>query len=264
MSAGSIAAGSFTGVQQVNGTNSPNLPLAFSDNDIPHRVIGYASYRLGYGNSEKFGGDLVLSVGFEAVQSFRYSYNIGGDMNGDGIANNDLLYVPTADQLSSGAYQFVLNRITATNITYTPAQQAAAFETFIQQDKYLSSRRGQHTERNGGLIPWLGSFDFSAAKNFYIPVSGKRNTLQIRLDVLNAGNLINKNWGVGQRLTGSQPIAYAGLAADGKTPTYRFNTEQVSNPNGTSSTFLIRDTYVNRNTLGDVYQFQLGLRYTFN
>jgi Carboxypeptidase regulatory-like domain len=260
MSAGSIASGSFTAVQQVNGTNSPNLPLSFSDNDIPHRVIGYASYRLGYGSKEKFGGDVVFSVGFEAVQSFRYSYNIGGDMNGDGITNNDLLYVPTADQISSGAYAFVLNRVTATNITYTPAQQAAAFEAFIQQDKYLSSRRGQYTERNGGLIPWLGSFDFSVAKNFNL----SKNTLQIRLDVLNAGNLINKNWGVGQRLTGSQPIAYAGLAADGKTPTYRFNTEQVSNPDGTSSTFLIRDTYVNRNTLSDVYQFQLGLRYIFN
>ena len=259
MSAGSTAGGTFGGLFQSRGPN--NAPLAFSDYDIPHRVVGYLSYRLGYGKLNPFGGDIVFSLGFTAAQSARYSYTIGGDMNGDGISNNDLIFVPN----KASDLIFISNRISATNTTFTPQQQADAFEAFITQDKYLSSRRGQYTERNGGLLPWLGRCDLSVAKNFALKFGENKNTLQFRVDITNFGNLVNKNWGVGQRLTGSRPLAFAGLGgADGKTPTYRLATQTVTNPNNTSSTYLLTNTYVNNNGLGDVYQIQLGLRYSFN
>ena len=259
MSAGSTAGGTFGGLFQSNGPN--NAPLAFSDYDIPHRVVGYLSYRLGYGKLNPFGGDIVFSLGFTAAQSSRYSYTIGGDMNGDGITNNDLIFVPN----KASDLIFISNRISATNTTFTPQQQADAFEAFITQDKYLSTRRGQYTERNGGLLPWLGRCDLSIAKNFALKFGENKNTLQFRVDITNFGNLLNKNWGVGQRLTGSRPLAFAGLGGvDGKTPTYRLATQTVTNPDNTSSTYLLTNTYVNNNNLGDVYQIQLGLRYSFN
>ncbi len=261
MSAGSTASGSFNGAFQSQGPNA--LPLAFSDYDIPHRVVGYASYRLGYGPFGKFFGDIVLSLGFTAAQSARYSYTIGGDMNGDGISNNDLLFVPN----KASDLIFTSNRIATTNTTFTPQQQSEAFEAFITQDPYLSSRRGQYTERNAGLFPWLGRMDFSASKNFAIRAGAgdNKHTLQLRIDVTNFGNLLNKNWGVGQRITGGQPLAFAGLGgADGKTPVYRLNTQTVSNPDGTSSTYLLKNTYVNNNNIGDVYLIQFGARYSFN
>jgi hypothetical protein len=256
MTGGSIA--SISGVAQVNGVN--NLPLSISDFDLPHRVIGYASYRFDYGKASMFGGGLTLTLGVEALRSGRYSYTVGGDLNGDGISNNDLMFVPNA----ASDIVFVPNRVTATNVIYTPAEQAAAFESFINQDKYLALKRGQYTDRNAGLLPWLTSFDFSAIKDFNLNLGGKKNTLQLRMDVLNFGNLLNKNWGVGNRLVASQPLVFAGLAADGKTPTYRLNTQSVTNPDGTSSTFLLRDTYVNRNSIGDVWVMQFGVRYIFN
>jgi hypothetical protein len=256
MTGGTIA--SVSNVAHVNGLNS--LPLSLSDFDLPHRVIGYASYRFDYGKTSMFGGGLTLTLGVEALRSGRYSYTVGGDLNGDGISNNDLMFVPNA----ASDIIFVPNRVTATNTIYSPAEQAAAFESFINQDKYLSLKRGQYTERNAGLLPWLTSFDFSAIKDFNLNVGGKKNTLQLRMDVLNFGNLLNKNWGVGNRLVASQPLVFAGLAADGKTPTYRLNTQSVTNPDGTSSTFLLRDTYVNRNSINDVWVMQFGLRYTFN
>ncbi len=259
MSAGSTASGSFNGAFQTQGGN--NLPLAFSDNDIPHRVVGYASYRFGYGKFNPFGGDLILSVGFTAAQSARYSYTIGGDMNGDGITNNDLLFVPN----KASDLIFVSNRISATNTTFTPEQQADAFDAFISQDKYLSTRRGQYTERNAGLFPWLGRMDLSVAKNFGLKFGENKNTLQFRVDIINFGNLLSKNWGVGQRITGGQPLAFAGLGGtDGKTPTYRLNSQTVTNADGTSSTYLLKNTYVNNNNLGDVWQLQFGVRYSFN
>ncbi len=270
MSAGSIGSGSFTGVATVNGANDPNLPITYSNFDLPHRVIGYASYRLALGG-EKLSNDLVFTLGLEASQSARYSYTVGGDMNGDGV-NNDLMYVPTADQLTNGSFKFQNQtlRVGATNYTYTPTQQAEAFEKFIQQDEYLSSRRGQYTERNGGILPWLTSLDFSVANNFNFNVAGKKNSIQVRLDFNNFGNFINKNWGVGQRVVGNTPITFAGLDnlnvnANDVTPTYRLNSQTIQNAGGaTQSTFLLRDTYVNRATLGDVWSMQIGLRYTFN
>jgi hypothetical protein len=262
MSGASTAFSSFTGG---GNTGNPNrLPLAISDFEIPHRVIGYASYKLGYGGTGVFGGDFIMTLGFEATQSARYSYTYGGDLNGDGINNNDLLYVPTADDLKSGRFAFASNTVGALNTTFTSAQQAAAYEAFIQQDEYLNARRGQLTERNGAILPWLTQLDLNLTKNFNILVGGKKNTLQLNFNVLNLGNLINSNWGVGQRVTGRQPVSFAFLAEDKKTPVYRMNTQSVTNPDGSSSTFLVRDTYVNNNTINNVYSMQLGLRYIFN
>jgi Carboxypeptidase regulatory-like domain len=271
MSAGSIGSGSFTGVATVNGANDPNLPIAYSDFDLPHRIIGYGSYRLSTGKGT-FGDDLTFTLGIEARRSARYSYVVGGDLNGDGITNNDLLYVPTADELTNGAFKFQNQtlRVGSTNYTYSPSQQAEAFEKYIQQDEYLSTRRGQYTERNGGLLPWLTSLDFSVSNNFNVKISEKTHTLQVRLDFNNFGNFINKNWGVSQRIVGSQPISFAGLDnlnanANNVVPTYRLNSQTVSNPGGlTQSTFLVRDTYINNSSLGDIWSMQVGIRYIFN
>jgi Carboxypeptidase regulatory-like domain len=254
MTGGTIA--SVSNVAQVNGVNT--LPLSTSDFDLPHRVIGYASYRFDYGQKSRFGGGLTLTLGIEGARSGRYSYTMAGDMNGDGITNNDLLFVPA----SANDIVFVSNTVSTTNITYTPAEQAAAFDKFIEQDKYLSLRRGQYTERNGGLLPWLTTFDFSVVKDFNLNY-GKKNTLQLRMDFLNFGNLLNKNWGVGNRLVAAQPLVFVATGADGK-PTYRLNTQTVTNPEGTSSTFLLRETYVNRNSISDVWVMQFGIRYIFN
>jgi hypothetical protein len=34
------------------------------------------------------------------------------------------------------------------------SSQGEAFDRFISQDKYLSGRRGQYSERYGALSPW--------------------------------------------------------------------------------------------------------------
>ena len=39
--------------------------------------------------------------------------------------------------------------------TFTPAEQAAAFEAYIKQDAYLSEHRGEYAERNGAVMPML-------------------------------------------------------------------------------------------------------------
>ena len=60
-------------------------------------------------------------------------------MNGDGFAGNDLIYIPR----DTGEMNFVT--FTHTNgRVFTAAEQAAAFEAYIQQDPYLKNHRGEY------------------------------------------------------------------------------------------------------------------------
>ena len=44
---------------------------------------------------------------------------------------------------------------------FTAAEQAAAFEAYIQQDPYLSKHRGEYAERGGMFLPMFNSMDLS-------------------------------------------------------------------------------------------------------
>jgi hypothetical protein len=246
IAAGSIAAGSWNGNPTVRGNN--NADLAFSNNDQRHRFLGAVTYR------KEYLGFTASQIGliFESRNIGRYSYVYNQDMNGDGLNGNDLIFVP------NNASDLRFLSLTTGGVTFTPEQQAAAYNAFIDQDPYLSTRRGLYAERNGALLPWITTLDFSFAQDFYINAGGKRNTLQLRLDCFNFTNLLNSKWGVGQSVIQTRPLSFAGVAADG-TPQYRMQTVTVG-----GQPQLISETFQYTNFLSDVYRFQLGLRYTFN
>ncbi len=245
--AGSIASGSYNGITSVRGNNDPDL--AFTANDQRHRFLGALTYRIEY---LKFG---ATQFGFfiNGATQGRFTYVINNDMNGDGIAGNDLLYVPN----NASELRFVSS--TVNGITFTPEQQAAAFDAYINQDDYLSERRGQYTERNGALFPSLWRADFSFVQEFFINAGGKRNSLQFRADILNVGNLLNSDWGIANRVINSRPLNFAGVTSDG-IPTYRMATTG----SGTSTKLLDETLAKTASITSDVYRIQLGIRYTFN
>lgn len=248
MSAGSTASGSYNGIYAVNGSNYPDL--AFSDNDLRHRVIGSVSYRKEYAGF----GATQISLFYQAQNQGRFSYTYSGDMNGDNVFGNDLLYVPN----SANELTFLPITDRSGTVLFTPEQQEAAFEAYIAQDNYLNDRRGQYTERNGVLMPWVYRADLSLVQEFFVNTGGKRNTLQLRADVFNVGNLINNNWGVGQRYINRSPLIAAGTSADGA-PQYRMATLGI----GANQT-LLNSTYQTSITQNDVWTAQLGIRYIFN
>ena len=90
--------------------------------------------------------------------------------------------------------------------TYTAAEQAAAWDAYIEQDSYLSEHRGEYAERDGVFLPMVFRADLSIAQDLFTDIGGKRHALQFRVDILNFSNLLNKNWGVGQRLV-NEPAA---------------------------------------------------------
>lgn len=213
--------------------NANNDILAFSKYGDTHRVIGVASKKFNFFGEKS---PTTLTTFFEYAKGGRFNYTYGGDINNDGSSVNDLLYVPTASELSS--------------MQFTGAGQAAAFESFIQQDEYLNGRRGQYVERYGALAPWRGRWDLKVLQDFNFTIAnGKENTIQLSLDVLNLGNLINSDWGVVQQPRNVQPLGVS-VDANSQVPTYTFD-ETLSN------TFAFDSSLMSR------WQAQIGLRYIF-
>jgi hypothetical protein len=248
MSAGSIASGSWQGAQSVNGNN--DLGLSFADGFVKNRFVGLLGYRIEYGKG--LGGATTLTLGYVGQQSNPFSYIAAGDLNGDRVNNNDLIFVPN----QGSDIRFAT--LTAGGRTYTEAEQQAAFDKFIDQDEYLSTRRGQYAERNGGLLPYLHRLDFSVAQDVVVKIGGKRNSFQIRADILNFGNMLNNDWGVSQRATAPQLLNFVSRDAN-HVPTYRLATQRLTD----GSTILARDTYQYNSSVFDVWSAQLGIRYIF-
>jgi Carboxypeptidase regulatory-like domain len=256
LSAGSIASGSWTGARSVNGNN--NLDLSNSNNNTPNRIVALLGYKLTYGKN--IGGATTFNVGYIGEQGNPFSYTYGGDINGDRVNGNDLLYVPA----TSADIRFVdiTQNVGGVNqVLYTAAQQAEAFEAFIAQDDYLSGKRGQYVDRNAVTLPFLHRIDVSATQDFNIKIKGKKQTFQFRADVLNFTNMLNSDWGVSKRATAAQLLSVreAPSAGNGYVPGVQlaFQTDDFGNRS------LIKDTFQNNASVFDVWQVQFTLRYIF-
>jgi hypothetical protein len=241
MTPGSIAFSSWSAIQSVRGNNSTDI--AFSDNEIRNRVIGNVNYRVELGKSAA----LSFSLYGQSQNQGRFSYTYSGDMNGDGLNGNDLMYIPR----NTAEMNFLTS--TANGVTFTADQQRAAFEAYIQQDAYLSKNRGKVAERNGVLQPYIVRFDFSTQLELFRNIGKNRHTIQLRADIFNIGNLLNSAWGVSNFVNTFNPLAAAGVDANG-IPQFRMN--RVNNS-------INYTTYRKGTGLGDVWQGQLGLRYIF-
>jgi hypothetical protein len=248
MSAGSIASGSWTSARSINGNN--DLSLSNSDFVSPNRLVGVFGYRLEYGKNAG-GGATSISIGYIGNQGNPFSYTISGDMNGDRVNGNELIFVPQ----SASSVKF-LPLVVGTR-TYTEAEQQAAFGAYINQDDYLKSRVGKYAERNAVFINMLHRFDLSIVQDIYVNVKGKRNTIQIRADILNFGNMLNDKWGVSERATNPSVLAFQSVVAN--EPTYKLATEKFAD----GTTGLIKNTFSKNASVFDVWTAQLGIRYIF-
>jgi hypothetical protein len=252
----STAATSFARNSQSADPNNPGSSISLWSPG--HRVYALVNYSRSY-----FGlGTTSVSAFWEARQSTlgfpptsRLSYVFAGDMNGDSISANDLIYIPrNTSEMNFSPFALGTR-------TFTADEQAQAFEAYIQQDAYLSKHRGQYAERNGVVMPMSRNLDLSITQDLFRSVGGARNGFQIRLDILNFGNLLNKNWGVQYRPVAAvntnqqlQILTNPGVDAQGRA-TYRLAV--VNNE-------LIKNTFQSSATTGDVWQLMLSLRYSFN
>jgi len=247
-------------IQSVGSTVQANMPtvagqnyldMAYADNDTRHRIIGFVNYRIEYG--KRAGGATIVSLGLVSNSGYKVSYVYGSDLNGDG-QTNDLIFIPNK------ATDMTFADIKAgTAVQFTAAQQQEAFDKYIDNSEYLSGRRGQYAERNGAFSPWLNRLNFSLVQEVYFKVGPKqmKNTVQFRIDILNAGNMLNNKWGVGNVSTTTSPLTIAATDANGL-PSYRLRTQIVD-----GQTILLRDAFTKSITIDNVWQAQFGIRYIF-
>jgi len=245
---GSIAYGSWSG-NQVPG-NPNNAPIGYSPTSPGNRVFASLSYRAEYFNF----GSTTVSLFWDAYTYGNGSYTYAGDLNGDGNSSNDAIYVPR----NTSEMNFV--QFASGGVTYTPAMQAAAWDAYISQDKYLNTRRGQYAERGGAFLPMVSRADLSIVQSVFGDIFEKKQTLEIRLDILNVGNLINKQWGQSQKFVNLQPLSTPSTAQGGVANTQGAAQFLMRVVNGS----LMDHTFDKNSGLTDVYSFQLGLKYYFN
>src|SRR5262249_19110357 len=96
---------------------------------------------------------------------------------------------------------------TSNGKTFTSQDQADAFEAYINQDNYLSKHRGEYAERGAVFLPIVKRIDLSISQQIFHDVGGRKHSGQIRLDITNFGNLLNKNWGIGQSIIQNRILA---------------------------------------------------------
>jgi len=249
--AGSIAFGSWNNNQHSGNANDPGL--GFSAYSSGNRVFGALSYHVEYFNL----GGTTVSLFVDGYNQGNFSYVFSGDMNGDGGTSNDLIYIhKNKDEMNFEEYSISYKDADGNTVsrTFTAAEQAEAWDKFIKQDDYLSEHRGEYAERGGAILPMVYRADLSITQEVFTNVLNKRNSLQLRLDLLNFTNLLNKNWGVGQAPITTRPLVPRTADAEGKS-LYRLTT--VNNE-------LISKSLDYTAGTNDVFRILLSLRYNFN
>ena len=240
---GSIAFGSWSSNAHSNDPNNPGLSYAGASPG--HRFFLTGSYR-----AEYFGfGATSISAFWESRTIGNTSYLFAGDLNNDGGSSNDLLYI----HRNQSEMNFSPIPATATVRAFTAEEQAAAWDALIAQDSYLSKRRGEYAVRGAVFLPLMHRLDLGITQDVFTNLGGDRHRFQFRIDVINFGNLLNKDWGVAQRLVSNQPLTNAAVDAQGRA-TYRL---RVINGQ------LMNRTVEQTADLLDVYKLMFSLKYFF-
>ena len=244
-----------------------DMTVTRSKYDQPHRIIATGTYR--------FPSLTDVSVIYTGNSGSPYDYvyaapNNGGtrgDLNGDGQTQNDLIYVPTDATLQS---EILFNGYNGNATQQANAvNMANSFENFIRRTPCLNESRGRILERNACRNPWVNQFDVSIAQSIAAGWLGNRHNLQARLDIINFGNLLNKDWGAqafSDQNSTCGPICSATtvLEHNGFVLPTGLPAGTTSSPNA-RGVFTFNPTYqaFNAENLSSNYTMQFSLRYSF-
>lgn len=217
--------------------------------DSPHRVIASASYSIEY--AKNFATS--ISLFYTGQHNGSYTYLIDGDMNNDGF-QYDLMYVPaTRDELD-----FTDLKKADGSILFSASEQREAFWAFVEQDPYLRKRKGKYAETNGAFQPWYHRFDLRLVQDIKVKAGKTTNTLQLSMDIMNIGNLLNSSWGTAKAAVTNKPLQYKGVNEQND-PVYVMN---VLTEDGT--TLLPYRSFAPSRISTNCWQLQFGIRYIFN
>lgn len=228
------------GTSSVARSNWTGTPIGVDTNNPPLTRSNYAQ-----GNRVNFTATLPINLGkgITSWASLFYNgqdgrpYNIvfNGDVNLDGVTNNDLLFVPSSP-----------DQVNVINGTWEQ------LDAFLSADPAASKNRGKIMPRNAARAPWSNQLDFRYAVN--LP-TGSRAKVEVTADILNLLNLFNKDWGWAYWPpfpSGGTLIGSTATLTNGK---YTYNLNTITAPTFQGA--------FDRSDLRSRWQAQLGARVRF-
>ncbi|MEM6321353.1 MAG: TonB-dependent receptor [Bacteroidota bacterium] len=229
-------------ILSVQGNNNPSVIR--STFDAGSRITAFLSHRFDYSDF----ANTSISLFFTGQSGSPYSFVYNNEATSDVSISadyNDLIYVP--------ANQSEINLV---DIDGGPsaAQQWAALDQFINDNDYLSSRRGDYAEPNEVRTPFEAVLDLKLIQDIYFggKNGGKRQNIQLTFDIFNFTNLLNKNWGRRYFVGGNTFSLIQASRNDAGEVEYNFTA-----PNGNTFNLVQSGTYSAR------WNAQLGVRYSF-
>jgi len=238
----------------IDGRNEP--VYGRSDFAQGHRFIASLNYNLKW--TEGVRTQVALFYNGESGEPF--SYVVGGNSarnlnneTGSTSRNRSLMYVP------NDASEINLVDYTAGGVTVTAAEQWTRLNDYIENDPGLSKQRGGYAEKNGSFAPFNHQFNLVIRQDLGANLGGDLHRLQLSFDILNLGNLLNKDWGAyyitpGGDFNNFQLVQFEGYEADGTTPKFTYRLPQFED----------RKDAFEIEGLNSRWRMRLGIRYILN
>jgi len=223
--------------------NDPEVGTA--DFERRHRILGIASYRVTW--ADRFA--TTFSLIYDGRSGSPYSWIYNGDANGDGRFDNDLIYVPAAE-----------------NEVVLMSNNWNEFDEWLSSESSLSDYRGTQVERNTAREPWTNFLDFKVSQ---MVETFNGQSVEFSASMINVLNFLNDEWGVRQGVSFNNYRAFdfqqyvdqdfiddnpgLGLTnADLDKPVVFFDPSNVED-----------DTKYNVSDFGSRWQMQFTVRYNF-
>lgn len=156
-----------------NAAFNPNaVEVGRSDFEVRDRIQVSLARRFEF----KKGWRTTASLYYEGHTGNPYSFTYANDLNGDGVAANDLVYVPTGATDSKIA------------LTGMNATQQAGYFAFLQSSG-LSKFAGGYAPRNSFVQPWINQLDLRLTQKLpiYQPVE-----VELFFDFINFGYWLSR------------------------------------------------------------------------
>ena len=236
---GSAATSAYSGLYSIDGPTFVGLQR--SQYVIPDRVTATLSYMF----PALFQGDGVkINLIYSAFSAGGYSYFYSNDLNGDGLAT-DLMYIPND----------------VNDLKWASVDDMNAFKTFMDNDPYLSTHKGQYAEAYAGRSPWKHLLDARISKVFKRTFGKTTHCFELSLSASNILNMFNSSWGLTRYSCYGSYDAFAVTPLkveriEDNTPVFSMNKVDSEYP---TSTY---DRYDDKNAK-QCWSLLFGLKYSF-
>ena len=238
---GSAASSAYSNLYSVDGPTFVGIQR--SQYVIPDKVTA----SVGYMFPSLFDGDGVrINLFYTAFSAGAYSYVYSNDLNGDGM-NADLMYIPN----------------NVNELQWVSEEDMNAFKTFMDNDPYLSTHKGQYAEAYAGRSPWAHLLDARIAKTFKKTIGKTTHCFELSANFDNVLNMFNSSWGLYKYSCYGYTDAIAPLKVDhfdGNTPVFSMNKVKVDGqeiyPTNTYTQYDSKDS-------NQCWSIMFGLKYSF-